>query len=447
MNRGLLLGMVLMMGSLPATKAAEPVSYFREVAPILRANCVSCHKPGKAKGQLDVTKHAALLKGGKHGETVVPGKPGESGLVESITGAEPEMPKEGEPLTKAEAALISRWIAEGAKDDTPPNFSHTPAQPPVYRSLPAIPALAYSPDGAVLAIAGHHEVILRSADGQQVLGRLLGESPRIEALAFSPDGKLLAACGGAASERGEIQLWDVASRTLVRSIRAGDDSVFGVSFSPDGTRVAVGCADKLVKAFTVADGREVMRCDNHLDWVFATAWTQDGKQLATASRDKALKLIDVATGHLIDDISRPRDPWLTLARSPRENLIAAGTDNGMVKVYKMEPRGGRLAEGDDKENSAVKELDRLPGPIHAIAWSADGSMIAAAGAAGEVRLWKGGEWKRVWTAKEKLPPVFTLAFAPDGTRLAAAGADGRVHLIETQKGEAAGAFDAVPVEP
>lgn len=435
---------LLFLAALPAF--AEPASYFRDVAPILRANCVSCHKPGKTKGQLDVTDYAALMKGGKHGETVVPGKPNDSALIDNVSGAEPEMPKEGESLTKAEVAVLTRWIAEGAKDDTPAKISHVPAAPPVYRSLPAIPAMAFSPDGTLLALAGHHEIILRSADGQQVLGRLLGESPRLESLAFSPDGRLLAACGGAASEWGEIQLWDVASRTLVRSIRASGDSVFGVSFSPDGTRVAVGCADKLVKAFAVADGQELMRCDNHLDWVFGTAWTLDGQRLATASRDKALKLIDVATGHLIDDISRPRDPWLGLARSPRENLIAAGTDTGAVMIYKMEPRGGRLAEGDDKENSVVKELDRLPGSVPALAWNADGSMVAAAGVAGEVRLWKAGDWKRVWIAKEKLPPVFALAFTPDGKRLAAAGADGRVRLLETEKGEVVGAFDAVPVE-
>ncbi len=424
---------------------AEPVSFYREVAPLLRANCVSCHKPGKAKGGLDLATHAALLKGGKEGDTVVAGKPEHSTLAQSITGDEPEMPKEGEPLTKAEVALIARWIAEGAKDDTPAKISRVPATPPVYTSLPAVSAIAFSPDGTVLAIAGHHEVVLRSADGQQVLARLLGESPRIESLAFSPDGKLLAACGGASSEFGEVQIWDVAARSLVRSIRTSNDTVYGVSFSPDGTRVAIGCADKLVRAFAVADGKEIMRCDNHLDWVFATAWSQDGKQLATASRDKALKLIDVATGHLIDDISRPRDPWLTLARHPKENVIVAGTDNGLVKAYKMEPRGGRLAEGDDKENSAVKELDRLPGPVHAIAWSSDGTMVAAAGAAGEVRLWKSADWKRVWTVKEKLPPLFTIAFSPDGRRLAVAGADGRIRFLGTEKGESVGEFDSVPL--
>jgi mono/diheme cytochrome c family protein len=47
--------------------AGEPVSYFRDVRPILRANCAGCHKPGKKKGGLDVTTYAALLRGGESG--------------------------------------------------------------------------------------------------------------------------------------------------------------------------------------------------------------------------------------------------------------------------------------------------------------------------------------------------------------------------------------------
>jgi WD40 repeat protein len=119
----------------------------------------------------------------------------------------------------------------------------------------------------------------------------------------------------------------------------------------------------------------------------------------------------------------------------------------MVKTYKMEPRGGRLAEGDDKENSALRELDRLPGPVHAIAWNADGTILAASGPRGEVRAWKSAEGKRLWTSKEKFPPLYALAFHPDGKRLAATGADGKIRMLDAAKGEVAAIFDAVPLTP
>jgi len=349
---------LLLISAVTAGADEKKISYLHDVRPILKQSCNGCHHPGKTKGQLDLTTFAALAKGGKHGASFKSGQPDESRIVEEISGDEPTMPDEGDPLTREEVNVIRAWIAQGAIDDTPPGGeSHMLDAPPVYRSLPAVPALAWSPNGELLAVAGFHEVLLHRADGSQVVARLEGESQRIESLCFSTDGSLLAAAGGAPSEYGEIQIWNVAERKLVRSIKATSDTLYGVSFSPDAAHVAVGCADKTVRVFTTADGKETMRCDNHIDWVFGTAFSQDGQHLSTASRDKALKLIEVSTGHLIDDISRPREPLFCLARHPHEDLVAAGGDGGAIRLFKMEPRGGRLAEGDDKENSFVREFD------------------------------------------------------------------------------------------
>jgi len=437
-------GALICMGA----TSAEPLSYFRDVRPILRANCIGCHKPGKTKGGLDLTTHAAVLKGGETGEGLKAGHAEDSELLIQIEGAEPAMPEDADPLTADEVATIRRWIAEGAKDDTPsdPGAAHHLAAPPVYRSAPAITSLDWSPDGGILAVSGWHEVILRSGDGEQVLGRLVGESPRVESIAFSPNGKQLAVAGGAPSEYGEVQIWDVAGMKQVRSIKASTDCFYGISWSPDGSRVAVGCADKLVRVFTVADGKEVMRCDNHIDWVFATAWSRDGARLVSASRDKAIKLIDVSTGHLVDDIAQPREPLLCVARHPSEDLIAFGSDNGQIRLHKIAPRGGRLAEGDNKEESTVREFERLNGAAHAIAFSPDGKLLAATGAKGETRIWTSADGKRVAQIPSPGDALFTLAFTHDGTHLVTAGADGQLRFYDIRTAALAKTLMAVPIE-
>ena len=427
---------------------AQEVSFFHDVRPILRANCVGCHKPGKLKGGLDLTSHAALLKGGKSGSAVKLGHADDSELFSQIDGPEPEMPKDAEPLNAAEIATIQRWIAEGAKDDTTadPGAAHHLDAPPVYRSAPAIAALAWSPDGSVLAVAAWHEVILRSGDGEQLIARLVGDSPRVESLAFSPDGKMLAVAGGAPSEYGEVQLWDVAEKKMSRSIKSSTDCFFGISWSPDAGKVAVGCADKLVRVFSVANGGETMRCDNHIDWVFGTAWSRDGTRLVSASRDKAVKLIEVASGHLIDDLAKPRDPLLCVARHPTEDLVAFGSDTGEVRLHKIAPRGGRLAEGDDKEESAVREFERLPGPANAVAFSLDGTLLAATGAKGETRIWTSADGKRVAQIQSPGCALFALAFSHDGTRLATAGGDGQLRIYDAKTGKMMKTLAPVPVE-
>ena len=425
--------------------AGDAVSWQREVFPLLRANCVSCHKPGKTKGGLDLTTLAGALKGGKEGPVLKPGDAKASKLMESVSGEEPEMPKEGEALTAAEADVLTRWINEGAKEDAvtapvPPR----PAQTPVYVALPSIHAMACSPDGALLAVAGRYEIILHKADGSGIIARLAGDSPRLESLTFSRDGSLLAACGGAVSEFGEIQVWDMAKRAQVRAIRASTDSLFGVAISPDNQRVAAGCADKLVRVFTIADGKEIMRCDNHMDWVFGAAFTNDGQRLATVSRDKAAKLIEIKTGQLIDDINRSRDPLICLTRHPKDDLVATGGTEGKIRLFKMEPRGGRLSEGDDKEQSFVREFEHMASPIHAIAFSPDGTLIACGGESGEVRIFKTENGQRVAQIKGEHGPVFALSFTAGGKQIAVAGYDGRIRLHDTEKGGVVKEFDAVP---
>ena len=437
---------VALIGCLGAARAGESVSFHREVLPILRINCIACHKPGKAKGGLDLTTHVALLKGGEDGSILKSGDAKSSKLLKCICGEEPEMPKDGEPLTAGEIDIISRWIAQGALSDAAGEMgTKRPAASPVYTALPAIQSLAFSPDGTLLAVPGKHETLLHKADGSEIVARLAGDSSRLESVAFSKDGSLLAASGGAVSEFGEIQIWDTAKRELIRSIKGSNDTFYGVAISPDKQRVAVGCADKMVRVFTIADGREIMRCDNHLDWVFGAAFSNDGQRIATVSRDKAAKLIDVSTSQLIDDINRSRDTLNCLARHPKDDLVATGGTEGKIRLFKMEPRGGRLSEGDNKENSFVREFEHMASPIHAIAFSPDGSLIACGGESGEVRIFKTENGQRGAQNKGDHGPVFAMAFSSDGKQLATGGYDGKIRFHDAATGIVAKEFPAVPL--
>lgn len=102
----------------------QDVSYKKDVAPILAANCAACHVPGQAgtaASGLDLSTYDTLMKGTKFGQVVIPGDPLTSVLVMLIEGrADPsiKMPHGGaRPLTKEETKTIRRWVKQGAKNN------------------------------------------------------------------------------------------------------------------------------------------------------------------------------------------------------------------------------------------------------------------------------------------------------------------------------------------
>ena len=431
-----------------AADAQKPVSYYHDLVPILKRSCTGCHHPGKLKGDLDITTYAAFLKGGKHGAGFTAGQPTNSIVIEEISGDEPSMPKEGDALTKAEVALFTRWILEGATNDTPANAnSFKLAAPPTYTKPPVVSALAFSPDGKKLAVSGYHEVLVHSADGSNLIARLVGESPRIESLTYSPNGKLLGVAGGAPALFRAVQIWNTESNTLVRSIKSSIDSLYGISFSPDSKKVAVGGADKSVRIFAVKDGKELLKFDNHSDWVFGTLWTVDGKRILSGSRDRAMKLIDASNSQFIDDINKLLEGVLCIARSPKEDLVVYGGEQGISRIYKISENQGRTAANNDV--NVIKEYERLGGPVQAIAWSANGTNIAIGGAAPEVRVYTAGkDGKRVATLKGHDGAIFAAVFHPTTNWLATGGFDGQVRLYDytAKSNQLVRAFVPVPIK-
>jgi len=424
----------------------KAVSYYDQVTPILKKSCTGCHHPGKLKGELDLTTFAGFKKGGKHGVVFKEGDPKNSSVIEEISGKEPSMPKEGDPLSAAEVALIEKWISEGAKDDTPADKKNPfkISEPPTYAAPGVISALAYSPDGELLAVSGYHETLLHKSDGSAIVARLIGDSPRIESVAFSKNGKLLAISGGAPALMGEVQIWDVEKHSLVRAIPLGTDSIYGVSFSPEGDRVACGGADKSVRLLNVADGKELFKFDNHSDWVFGTTFSVDGKRVLTGSRDRAMKLITAANAQFIDDINKLLENVICISRHPKEDIVAYGGEQGGVRTYRMQENQGRTAANNDV--NIVREFERQPGAVHAICFTPDATLLAVGGSSDEIRVYKTGDGKRAFTFKGLNGAIFALSAHPTKNLLAAGGFEGKIHVYELEKGTETNSFVPFPIK-
>jgi mono/diheme cytochrome c family protein len=99
----------------------EKISFSRDIAPVLVQECANCHGYGqRPSARLNMTTFQGLLTGGDSGPAIVPGKPGESLLIQKLKGeAGDRMPLRRPPLSDAVIAQFETWIAEGARFDGP----------------------------------------------------------------------------------------------------------------------------------------------------------------------------------------------------------------------------------------------------------------------------------------------------------------------------------------
>lgn len=128
--KNLIIALPLALGALSAAHAAEPVSFAKDIVPVLKTRCVMCHLTGQEPGNMKLAPKAAYatLVGVKATETalnrVEPGKPDDSYLVRKLEGTHvaaggtgERMPTGGAPLPPEQMAAIRAWIAQGAQNN------------------------------------------------------------------------------------------------------------------------------------------------------------------------------------------------------------------------------------------------------------------------------------------------------------------------------------------
>ena len=212
------------LGGLLALPAhAQPVSFSKEIAPIIQRRCAGCHGERTNLGDWRAHTFAALMKPGASGAAmVVPGKPEASEFYKRVAHKDPElrMPKSDDALSMQQLALVKRWIAEGAKFDGGNKAALLktllgprvhPAAPASYRTPVPVLALAFVPGGKQIVVGGYNEVTLWDAETGKLVRRIGGLPQRIQSLQVSKDGKTLLVGGGIPGEYGEVALVELAT--------------------------------------------------------------------------------------------------------------------------------------------------------------------------------------------------------------------------------------------
>ena len=155
--------------------------------------------------------------------------------------------------------------------------------------------LAFSPDGAMMAVGVRDSVSLVDVTTGRITHVLHGAMDVVSSGAFSPDGNLFAT-GGCSNFT--AQLWDTHTGKLRCSLRKHGDWVTGVSFSPDGDTLATSSMDQTVKLWNVRSGKLLWTYIDDIERIYTLAFSPDGAKLATGDGYAKTMIWEVPTTNI-----------------------------------------------------------------------------------------------------------------------------------------------------
>src|SRR5262249_55752370 len=147
------------------------------------------------------------------------------------------------------------------------------------RVAPPVTALAFAPDGKSLLAGSQAGVRHLSWPELKPVATLKTALPGVHELAFSPRGDLVMVAGGAPAEAGVVEVFSWPDGKLKYRTEPHADVIYGVAWSPDGTRLATASYDHTIGILDAATGKRLRKLEGHSRGVLAVCYLPDGKTL------------------------------------------------------------------------------------------------------------------------------------------------------------------------
>ena len=237
--------------------------------------------------------------------------------------------------------------------------------------------VAYSPDGAKIAVASHNVVGLFDSSTGARLGSIIDpihsvyQDPRINSISFSNDGKLLAI----GDDQGVATIWDVDVQLIEKTITVNDGRVTAVAFSPDGNYLLTGTS-------------------YGLSWETPTTGS--------------LKLYNAETGSLYRTFTHTF-PIKAVAYSPIGTQVVSANAFGGTFLWST------------TQNDYVRIFDGTPNvTCYDVAFSPDGEKVAGV-VDDQVFLWNTSATPQIHAYTDATNHAYSVAFATDGGSIVVGG--------------------------
>ncbi len=294
----------------------------------------------------------------------------------------------------------------------------------------AIAHVTISFDGTLLATSGWDNVVHLHKLGDKEPKSWAKLDGSMSGLAFSPDGKLLFT--GCRDSR--MLGWDLtgAEPKEKEALSGHKTRPFVIAITPKGKMLASGSHEPILRISNLNEREpetwvELDRDKSGAVGVSSLAFSHDGKYVVAGHRVgmNSLRIWD-ASGEFLDEKRLPGATARVIACSPTAPIVAFAGDDAEIHVWNF---AGEKIDRLHKLSGHAKQ--GLMPPVKALAFSADGKLLASSGEDKRVRIWdaKTGEKVREWHFVEE---ARALAFASDSRHFAVGNSDGTLYLLRLE---------------
>ena len=340
--------------------------------------------------------------------------------------AMPPLPNkvEAAALTPQQLGVLKQWILEGARGGTAATGDSIRWQP-IPPEMKSIFSVAISPDGGRFVAAGRvNQIVMYDVPSGREVDRLVdlllsdlkldgrpmypgGAADRdfIHALAFSPDGTLLAAAGYRV-----VKLWKRPHCEQKQSVVLADAPT-ALAVSADGMLVAAALADRSI-VLRKAEGAELRKLAGPTAPITALQFTKDGQTLYAGSLDHTWRSWNVPDGTVRSVVTTPASVGALALSNDATQLISGGTD-GTIRIWST-TKSAELPKPVREWKAHAKPITSLALVLPA------GNQVASGSEDGTVRIWQIATAKPI-AKLDHAGPVRTIALGSDAQIVASAG--------------------------
>ncbi|KAG0304241.1 WD_REPEATS_REGION domain-containing protein [Linnemannia gamsii] len=246
---------------------------------------------------------------------------------------------------------------------------------------------------------------------------LKADSTHARAVAFSPCGNQVAF----ASDNEFVILWDIHTSTAMFVLVTG--SIFGVSYSPDGARIATGGKDGAVRVFDTQTGLLMWDLESRHMSIHCIDYSPNGQWIITGHNTGELELWDTSTGELCPKWIGHNGYVTGINFSPNSKWIASSSFDRTVKLW------------DAQTRVLVSMFAGHSEIVYSVAFSPDGLQLASSGWDKTVRLWEVHSRGTGHDSHSSFDSVFSVAYSPDGGHLVSGSKNGTIRQYNANTGE------------